>query len=61
MLTVLNTLIMYPRVVLTVVQLNKKQQPTFEIILSQMEFFKTNNELQLQNLKSNICRHFVVF
>ena len=38
-LTVLNILIMYPRVLLTVVQLTKKQQPTFEILLSQIEFF----------------------
>ena len=30
---------MYPWVLLTVVQLTKKQQPTFEILLSQIEFF----------------------
>ena len=38
-LTVWNILIMYPWVLLTVVQLTKKQQPTFEILLSQIEFF----------------------
>ena len=38
-LTVSNILIMYLRVLLTVVQLNKKQQPLFEILLSQIEFF----------------------
>ena len=37
----LNILIMYPWVLLTVVKLTKKQQPTFEILLSQIEFFKT--------------------
>ena len=56
----LNILIMYPWVLLTVVKLTKKQQPTFEILLSQIEFFKTNYETQLQNSKSNICRHFIV-
>ena len=30
---------MYPWVLLTAVQLTKKQQPTFEILLSQIEFF----------------------
>ena len=40
----LNILIMYPWVLLTVVELTKKQQPTFEILLSQIEFFKTNYE-----------------
>ena len=35
----INILIMYPWVLLTVVQLTKKQQPTFEILLSQIEFF----------------------
>ena len=56
----LNILIMYPWVLLTVVKLTKKQQPTFEILLSQIEFFKTNYETQLRNSKSNICRHFIV-
>ena len=51
---------MYPWVLLTVVKLTKKQQLTFEILLSQIEFFKTNYETQLQNSKSNICRHFIV-
>ena len=51
----LNILIMYPWVLLTVAEL-----PTFEILLSQIEFLKTNYETQLQNSKSNICRHFVV-
>ena len=40
----LNILIIYPWVLLTVVELTKKQQPTFEILLSQIEFFKTNYE-----------------
>ena len=35
----INILIMYPWVLLTVEQLTKKQQPTFEILLSQIEFF----------------------
>ena len=30
---------MYPGVLLTVMQLTKKQQPTFEILLSQIELF----------------------
>ena len=30
---------MYPRVLLTVVQLTKKQQPISEILLSQIELF----------------------
>ena len=51
---------MYPWVLLTVVKLTKKQQPTFEILLSQIEFFKTNYETQLQKSKSNNCRHFIV-
>ena len=51
---------MYPRVLLTVVQLTKKQQPISEILLSQLNYFKTNNETQLQNSKSNICRHSAV-
>ena len=34
----INILIMYPWVVLTIVQLTQKQ-PTFEILLSQIEFF----------------------
>ena len=35
----INILIMYLWVLLTFVQLTKKQQPTFEILLSQIEFF----------------------
>ena len=35
----INILILYPWVLLTVVQLTKKQQPTFKILLSQIEFF----------------------
>ena len=34
-----NIHIMYPWVLLTVVQLTKNQQPTFEILLSRIEFF----------------------
>ena len=51
----MNMVIMYPRVLLTVVQLTKKQQ--------HWGFLKNNNETQLQNSKKNndICRHFVVF
>ena len=35
----INILIMYPWVLLTIEQLTKKQQTTFEILLCQIEFF----------------------
>ena len=47
----INILIMYPWVLLTVVQLTKKLQPTFKILISQNEFFKTDDETQLQKIK----------
>ena len=56
---------MYPWVLLTIVQLTKKQQPAFKISLSlsflKLNSFKTNNETQLQNsTKKKKKKTFVV-